>query len=103
MKAIVLLSNGFEETEAVAPIDILKRAGVEVDICSITGSDVLTGAHNIVFSADMVLENLLKKREENYQKAHYIIDISELTEDDIVTKILGCIDETSSWCRWFRL
>ena len=30
MKAIVLLSNGFEETEAVAPIDILKRAGVEV-------------------------------------------------------------------------
>ena len=35
-------------------------------------------------------------REENYQKAHYIIDTSELTEDDIVTKILGCIDETSS-------
>ncbi len=59
MKAIVVLSIGFEETEAVAPIDILKRAGVEVDICSITGSDVLTGAHNIVFSADMVLENLL--------------------------------------------
>jgi len=59
MKAIVLLSNGFEETEAVAPIDILKRAGVEVDICSITGSDVLTGAHDIVFSADMVLENIL--------------------------------------------
>ena len=44
----------------------------------------------------LVLENLLKKREENYQKAHYIIDTSELTEDDIVTKILGCIDETTS-------
>ena len=44
----------------------------------------------------LVLENLLKKREENYQKAHYIIDTSELTEDDIVTQILGCIDETSS-------
>ena len=45
-----------------------------------------------------VLENLLRKREENYQKAHYTILVSELTEDQIVEKILGSIDATSSPC-----
>lgn len=36
-----------------------------------------------------VLENLLKKREENYQKAHYTIDTSSLSEDEIIGFILN--------------
>lgn len=55
MKMMVLLSNGFEEVEAVAPVDILKRAGVVVDIYSTTGHDILKGAHNIDFIADKIL------------------------------------------------
>ena len=55
MKMMVLLSNGFEEVEAVAPVDILKRAGVAVDIYSTTGHDILKGAHNIDFIADEIL------------------------------------------------
>lgn len=55
MKMMVLLSNGFEEVEAVAPVDILKRAGVAVDIYSTTGNDILKGAHNIDFIADEIL------------------------------------------------
>ena len=55
MKMMVLLSNGFEEVEAVAPVDILKRAGVAVDIYSTTGHDILKGAHNIDFIADKIL------------------------------------------------
>lgn len=60
MKMMVLLSNGFEEVEAVAPVDILKRAGVAVDIYSITGGDILKGAHNIDFLADKILPNDMK-------------------------------------------
>ena len=40
-----------------------------------------------------VLENLLSKREENYKKAHYTIDTSEMKEDEIVRFI---INETNS-------
>ncbi len=54
----VFLADGFEEIEAVTPIDILRRGGVEVRTCSITSSDVVTGAHGIPFVADTVLENL---------------------------------------------
>ena len=43
-----------------------------------------------------VLENLLRKREENFLKAHYIIETDELTQEEIVEKILGIIYEESS-------
>ena len=44
----------------------------------------------------MVLENLLKKREQNFQKAHIIIDTNSKTEEEIVETILGNINETNS-------
>lgn len=59
-KMMVLLSNGFEEVEAVAPVDILKRAGVAVDIYSTTRHDILRGAHNIDFIADKILPENMK-------------------------------------------
>lgn len=63
MKMMVLLSNGFEEVEAVAPVDILKRAGVAVDIYSTTGNDILKGAHNIDFLADKILPDNINSKE----------------------------------------
>lgn len=46
----------------------------------------------------LVLENLLKRREQNYQKAHHIIDTDKMTEDEIVEYITGRVNETSSAC-----
>ena len=43
-----------------------------------------------------VLENLLKKREENYLKAHITIDTDDLSNKEIVNVILGSINETNS-------
>ena len=43
-----------------------------------------------------VLESLLKKRENNYQKAHSIIDTYNLSEEEIVEYIIGSINETNS-------
>ena len=36
-----------------------------------------------------VLEDLIRKREENYEKAHYTVDTSELNEDEIIRFILN--------------
>ena len=44
----------------------------------------------------LVLENLLKKREQNFLKAHYVVDTSSMNEEDIVETILGSIDEADS-------
>lgn len=43
-----------------------------------------------------VLENLLEKREQNFLKAHYVIDTSVLKEEEIIKEILGKIDATNS-------
>ena len=50
----MLLGPGFEETEAVAPIDLLRRAGVSVATVGI-GGKVIVGSHGIPLTADMEL------------------------------------------------
>ena len=53
----VLLADGFEEIEALAPIDFLRRAGVEVESVSISGLSV-SGAHGIVVQADRKIQDV---------------------------------------------
>lgn len=48
----VFLADGFEETEAIAPIDILKRFGKEVVTVGIGGGKI-TGAHAVTVIADI--------------------------------------------------
>lgn len=49
-KAIVLLAEGFEEIEAVTPIDVLRRAGAQVTLAGL-GSLTVTGAHGVTYAA----------------------------------------------------
>lgn len=49
----VFLAEGFEETEAFAPIDILRRASIEVYTVGV-GAKVVTGAHGIPVVADVI-------------------------------------------------
>ena len=53
----MLLGTGFEETEAIAPLDLLRRAGVEVATVGVTGKTVY-GSHNIGIEADLLMDEI---------------------------------------------
>jgi protein deglycase len=58
MKTILVhLATGFEEMEAIIPVDVWRRAGFHVNTISITGNKVVTGAHNISVVADQLFED----------------------------------------------
>ncbi|MBR6654197.1 MAG: DJ-1/PfpI family protein, partial [Oscillospiraceae bacterium] len=51
----ILLGKGFEEIEAVAPIDILRRGGVAAAFAGIDGTTI-EGAHGIAIKCDLTVE-----------------------------------------------
>ena len=53
----ILLGAGFEETEALVPLDLLRRAGIPTMTVGI-GSKIVYGSHGIGFEADCLLEEM---------------------------------------------
>lgn len=50
----MLLGTGFEETEAIAPLDLLRRAGVEIQTVGVNGKTV-AGSHKIKVETDITI------------------------------------------------
>ena len=53
----MLLGTGFEETEAIAPLDLLRRAGVEVRTVGLNGK-LIYGGHRIGVATDLEIDEL---------------------------------------------
>ena len=50
----VFLADGFEDIEALAPVDILRRGGIDVKTVSINATDMVASAHGVQVKADMM-------------------------------------------------
>ena len=53
----VHLAEGFEETEAITVVDLLRRAEIETEIVSVTGYLPVKGSHGIKVVADILFED----------------------------------------------
>lgn len=51
----MLLGTGFEETEAIAPLDMMRRAGIEVKTVGLNGK-IIYGGHSIGVEADIAVD-----------------------------------------------
>lgn len=57
----LFLAEGFEEVEALTPVDVLRRAGMPVKTVSITNCLQVTGAHGVTVTADVLFDNTMFK------------------------------------------
>ena len=68
--AAVFFADGFEDIEALSPVDYLRRAGVDVTTVavpskSMNGKHIVTSSHNVRMIMDMTLEEYLERFGDN--------------------------------------
>lgn len=64
MKAYIFLAEGFEEAEAMIPVDILRRADIEIDTVSVTGEKIVTSSHRVPVVADKLFSEITVKADD---------------------------------------
>jgi 4-methyl-5(b-hydroxyethyl)-thiazole monophosphate biosynthesis len=57
-KVFLFLADGFEEIEAVAPIDILRRAEIDITTVSVMKTKEVTGTNNVTITADELFDEV---------------------------------------------
>lgn len=58
VKGLILLANGFEDTEAITTIDILRRAKIELDLVSVSDNLEIMTQSKIMMKAEKLLKDL---------------------------------------------
>ena len=54
----IFFAQGFEEVEALTVVDLLRRAGIDNKMISVTGESEVTGSHDITVKMDERIENI---------------------------------------------
>lgn len=57
-KVALFIENGSEELEFIAPLDIMRRANLEVDLISANNEDFIASSHNVKILADKKIEEV---------------------------------------------
>lgn len=57
-RSFIFLAEGFEEIEALTPVDVLRRAGMDVKTVSISDNKEVVGAHGIPVRADLTFKEV---------------------------------------------
>ncbi|NIM18875.1 MAG: DJ-1 family protein [Candidatus Latescibacteria bacterium] len=86
-RIIVPLAEGFEEIEAVAVIDILRRADVEVVIAGVGGKEI-TGSHGIRIVCDTPIEECDPRRSEGIVLPGGLPGTTNLKKSDALEELL---------------
>lgn len=66
-KVLVFFAEGFEEVEALTVVDLVRRAGIDTTMVSITGNKKVTGSHGITVAMDELIDDI------NFSEAQMIV------------------------------
>lgn len=93
----VLLADGHEEVEALTIVDYARRAGLEVDLLSISDQLPVTGAHGIKITADYLLQDRQTHRYDLVALPGGLAGMHNLSESEAVLKFLREQDQAGRY------
>ena len=92
----ILLGNGFETVEALAPADVMRRAGIEVALVGVNGKEVVSG-QNVTIQADLTLDQV------NFEDLELLMLPGGLGGVDVISKSIpavALIQRSANQGRW---
>lgn len=84
----IFMADGCEEIEGLTVVDLVRRAGIEIEMISVSGNDTVTGSHKIAFGTDV------KKADADYASYDGIVlpggmpGTTHLMEDETVNRVI---------------
>lgn len=87
-KVLVPVAHGTEPLEAVAIIDILRRAKALVTVASVSGSPVVVGSHGIQLTADCLIEDCMEETYDLVVLPGGIPGVEHLRDSTVLADIL---------------
>ena len=96
-RVCVLLAPGYEEIEALTPVDYLRRAGVTVDIISTTEDITVPSAHNVLVQADSFLDDIVADDYDMVVVPGGLPGVPNLIANEKVMAFLRAMNEKSKW------
>jgi len=86
--AVLLLSEGAEEMEAVISADVMRRGGIDVTIAGVEGTESVTCSRNVVIKPDVSLSEALKKEYDAVVCPGGLKGAEHLSASEVVGKLL---------------
>ena len=95
-KVILFFANGTEEIEALTALDLLRRAGAEVDLAGVGGKE-LTGSHAIRITADIDAVEIASFDYDMVVVPGGLPGTTHLDESEVVDKALKAVSEKGGY------
>lgn len=96
MKVAVYFATGYEEVEALAVVDVLRRGGIDVTMVGVTGKSVAS-ARNISINMDQTIEEVDHSQIDMMVLPGGIPGVDNLKTNDTVVKNLKAFKQEGKW------
>lgn len=96
-RVCVLLAPGYEEVEALTPVDYLRRAGATVDIVSITDDITVESAHHVMVQADTFFADIVPEDYDMVVVPGGVPGVPNLIDNKNVLSFIRTMAENNKW------
>ena len=87
-KVYIFFADGLEEIEGLTVVDMMRRAGIDIEIVSINNGLKVTGSHNISIDADVILNDIQPSSADMFVLPGGLPGTNHLADNETLGKIL---------------